>query len=82
MTQSFACPCIWFRFYKMQNSGNIFKNLAKITKALHVDVHCLFLPVESSFATDSKGAAVIKKAIAENLRKYVDSVLQELTQPL
>ena len=58
------------------------KNLAKITKALHVDVHCLFLPVESSFATDSKGATVIKKAISENLRKYVDSVLQELTQPL
>lgn len=58
------------------------KNLAKITKALHVDVHCLFLPVESSFAKDSKDAAVIKKAIAENLRKYVDSVLQELSQPL
>ena len=66
----------------MQNCGNIFKNLAKITKALHVDIHCLVLPVESSFATDSKGAAVIKKAIAENLRKYVDSVLQELSQPL
>ena len=56
------------------------KNLAKITKALHVDVHCLFLPVESSFAIDSQNTVTIKKAIAENLRKYVDSVLQDLTQ--
>ena len=58
------------------------KNLAKITKALHVDVHCLFLPVESSFANEARDSVAIKKAIAENLRKYVDSVLQELSQPL
>ena len=56
------------------------KNLAKITKALQVDIHCLFLPVSSSFDTDSKDSSVIKKAIAENLKSYVDSVLGEITQ--
>ena len=56
------------------------KNLAKITKALQVDIHCLFLPVCSSFDADSKDSSVIKKAIAENLKSYVDSVLGEITQ--
>ena len=56
------------------------KNLAKITKALQVDIHCLFLPVSTSFDADSKDSGVIKKAIAENLKSYVDSVLEELTQ--
>ena len=58
------------------------KNLAKITKALNVDIHCLFLPVGSSFANDSADSAAVKKAIAENIRKYVDSLLLELTLPL
>ncbi len=56
------------------------KNLAKITKALQVDIHCLFLPVCSSFDEDSKDSGIIKKAIAENLKNYVDSVLGEITQ--
>ena len=51
------------------------KNLAKITKALQVDIHCLFLPVSTSFDVDSKDSGVIKKAIDENLKSYVDSVL-------
>ena len=56
------------------------KNLAKITKALQVDIHCLFLPVCSSFDNDSKDSSVIKQAIAENLKGYITSVLEELTQ--
>ena len=54
------------------------KNLAKITKALGVDIHCLFLPVQSSFSVDSKDSLVIKDAITKNLRNYVDTVLEEI----
>lgn len=56
------------------------KNLAKITKALGVDIHSLFLPVESSFDKDSEDSATIKEAIAQNLRGYVDTVLGEITK--
>ena len=55
------------------------KNLAKLTNALQVDIHCLFLPVCSSFDKDSEDSTVIKKAIAENLKNYVNSVLDDLT---
>lgn len=58
------------------------KNLSKITKALGVDIHCLFLPIESSFNNDSKDSDLIKKAIAENLKNYVNSVLGEITQKM
>ena len=54
-------------------------NLAKLTNALQVDIHCLFLPVCTSFDKDSEDSTVIKKAIAENLRNYVNSVLDDLT---
>ena len=56
------------------------KNLAKITKALGVDIHTLFLPVKNSFDKDSEDSAVIKEAIAQNLRGYVDTVLGEITR--
>ena len=55
------------------------KNLAKLTNALQVDIHCLFLPVCTSFDKDSEDSTVIKKAIAENLKNYVNSVLDDLT---
>lgn len=55
------------------------KNLAKLTKALQVDIHCLFLPVCTSFDKDSEDSTVIKKAIAENLKNYVNSVLDDFT---
>lgn len=54
------------------------KNLAKITKALGVDIHSLFLPVDSSFDDYSENTDAMKKAIAENLRKYVNTVLDEI----
>ena len=54
------------------------KNLAKLTKALGVDIHTLFLPVHSSFDNDSKDTEIIKEAIAKNLREYVDKTLAEI----
>lgn len=54
------------------------KNLAKLTKALDVDIHTLFLPVHSSFDEDSESSSIIKSAIAKNLREYVDTVLNEI----
>lgn len=54
------------------------KNLAKLTKALNVDIHTLFLPVHSSFDEDSESSGIIKSAIAKNLREYVDTVLNEI----
>ena len=54
------------------------KNLSKITKALDVDVHQLFLPAASSFDEDSKNKSVIKKAILENLRRFVEASLKEI----
>ena len=56
------------------------KNLAKLTKALAVDIHSLFLPVSTSFDIDLKDSVIIKNAIAENLKAYVDSVLKEITK--
>ena len=56
------------------------KNLAKLTKALAVDIHSLFLPVSESFDSDSEDSVIIKTAIAENLKAYVDSVLKEITK--
>lgn len=54
------------------------KNLAKITNALGVDIHTLFLPVSTSFDDDSKETEMIKQAISQNLRQYVDKVLGEI----
>ena len=56
------------------------KNLAKLTKALEVDIHSLFLPVSTSFDSDSKDSVIIKNAIAEHLKDYVDSILKEITK--
>ena len=54
------------------------KNLAKITKALNVDVSRLFLPVQSSFAEDSQTISALKSSIAENLRTYINTSLIEI----
>ncbi len=54
------------------------KNLAKITKALDVDIHCLFLPVGSSFDEDSDDTRVIKEAIVTNLKNYMEVALDEI----
>ena len=46
------------------------KNLAKITEALNIDIHKLFLPVESSIQKDSENISQIKQTIAEELKSY------------
>lgn len=56
------------------------KNLAKLTKALEVDIHSLFLPVSTSFDIDTTDYVIIKNAIADNLKQYVNSVLNEITK--
>ncbi len=55
------------------------KNLAKITDALNVDIYKLFLPVESSIQKDSENIAQIKQIIAENLKSYIETKINELT---
>ena len=54
------------------------KNLAKITKALGEDISFLFLPVKTSFNEDNEKPIVIKKAIAGNLKSYIDTVLKDI----
>lgn len=54
------------------------KNLAKITKALNVDISRLFLPVQSSFVDDSQNITAIKSVIADNLKNYINTSLSEI----
>lgn len=54
------------------------EKLSKITDALNIDVYHLFLPVGSSFNKISDESHKIKEAIAENVRCYVDSVLEQM----
>ena len=54
---------------------------AKITDALEIDIHTLFLPVASTFdkqiADDNKQ---IKANIIENLREFVNVNLKKMTE--
>lgn len=43
-----------------------------------MDISFLFLPVQSSFNEDSEKSIVIKKAIADNLKSYIDTVLKDI----
>ena len=54
------------------------KNLAKITEALNIDISKLFLPVQSSIQEDSKNIAQIKQIIAEDLKSYIETKLNEI----
>ena len=54
------------------------KNLAKITEALNIDISKLFLPVQSSIKEDSKNIAHIKQIIAEDLKSYIETKIDEL----
>ena len=56
------------------------KTLSQITEALDVDVHTLFLPVCSSFDQDSSDTIRIKNAISDNLKNYIDKILDELNK--
>ena len=54
------------------------KNLAKITEALEVDIYQLFLPVSTSLGKDSENLIRMKKSIADNLRNYIETKLNEI----
>lgn len=54
------------------------KNLAKITEALEVDIYQLFLPVSTSLGEDSEILIWMKKSIADHLRNYVETKLDEI----
>jgi transcriptional regulator with XRE-family HTH domain len=54
------------------------KNLAKITEALNIDISKLFLPVQSSIQEDSKNITQIKQTIAEELKSYIETKLNEI----
>ncbi len=54
------------------------KNLAKITEAFEVDIYQLFLPVSTSLGEDSESLERIKKSIADHLRSYVETKLDEI----
>ena len=54
------------------------KNLAKITEALEVDIYQLFLPVSTSLGEDSENLIRMKKSIADNLRNYIETKLNEI----
>ena len=54
------------------------KNLAKITEALNIDISKLFLPVQSSIQENSKNIAQIKQTIAEELKSYIETKLNEI----
>lgn len=56
------------------------KTLSQITNALDIDVHSLFVPICSSFDKDSFDTLQIKNAISDNLRKYIDKVLEEINR--
>lgn len=52
------------------------KTIAQIANALEIDIAKLFLPLADSL--ESYNQTEIKKAIAENLKLYVNSVLEEI----
>ena len=53
------------------------KTLSQITEALDVDVVKLFMPVGESFKKNKENVAMLKSAIASDVRKYVNEVLRE-----
>ena len=64
---------------KAELSEETVKNI-ELSRCWTSDIHSLFLPVSTSFDSDSKDSVIIKNAIAENIKHYVDSVLKEITK--
>lgn len=56
--------------------------LFQISNALKIDVYQLFMPVALSFEKKSEIKTDIKKAIAENIREFVEFVLEDITAEL
>ena len=54
------------------------KTIAQIANALEIDIVKLFLPQAASFETRIESEREIKQIIADNLRLYVGTVLEEI----
>ena len=53
------------------------KTLSQITEALDVDVVKLFMPVGKSFKDNKDNVAKLKSAIANDIKNYINEVLNE-----
>ncbi len=53
------------------------KTLSQITDALEIDVVKLFVPVGESFKNNKENVNLLKSAIADDVRVYVNEVLKE-----
>ena len=53
------------------------KSLSQITEALEIDVVKLFIPTGASFKKNKENTAILKSAIATDVRNYVNEVLKE-----
>ncbi len=51
--------------------------LSQITEALNIDVVKLFIPVADSFKEDTENKSLLKKAVAQNIRNYIEEILKE-----
>lgn len=55
------------------------KTLSRITEALEIDIHTLFIPIPSSFdKQNAEDNQRIKSNIIENLRQFIESNLKSL----
>ncbi len=53
------------------------KTLSQITEALEIDVVKLFMPVGTSFRDNKENQTILKTAIANDIRNYINEILKE-----
>ena len=53
------------------------KTLSQITEALDIDVAVLFMPINSSLNSNSEILTMLKSAISNDVKNYVEEALKE-----
>lgn len=53
------------------------KTLSQITEALDIDVAVLFMPINSSLNSNSEIITMLKSAISNDVKNYVEEALKE-----
>ena len=53
------------------------KTLSQITEALEIDVVKLFMPISTSFKENKENLTILKNAIANNVKNYINELLKE-----
>ncbi len=53
------------------------KTLSQITEALDIDVAALFMPINSSLNSNSEILTMLKSAISNDVKNYVEEALKE-----